>query len=58
MYNYVRATPSGKRLGLTSSGSFSGDASRWIVFSEAERDAIGSKRPYGSTMYGYFERAR
>ena len=38
-------------MGMTSSGSFSRDKSKWIMFNQNE---IGSIRPYGATKQGCF----
>ena len=39
-------------MGMTSSGSFTRDRSRWIVSDENEVNRIGNNRPYGATKRG------
>jgi hypothetical protein len=41
-------------MGLTSSGSFTRDKSRWINFNQEEVNNIGNNRPYGATKTGVF----
>ena len=49
-YYYV----SGK-MGMTSSGSFSRDKSRWVKFTKNEAETI--KKPYGATKTGRYVRS-
>ena len=49
LYYYVYGN-----MGLTSSGSFTRDITRWITFNENEVLAIGLNRPYGATKQGLF----
>jgi hypothetical protein len=41
-------------MGMTSSGSFSRDKSRWIEFSENDVKSLEGKKPYGATKTGLF----
>lgn len=47
MYYYMRG-----ELGMTASGSFTRDQSRWITFTADEATRI--TRPYGATKTGAF----
>jgi hypothetical protein len=47
MYYYI----SGK-MGMTSSGSFTRDMNRWILFTKDEAERI--TKPYGATKTGTF----
>jgi hypothetical protein len=50
-YYYIRGI-----MGLTSSGSFSREKSRWIIFTEDEYQRFNNAdtRPYGTTKKGIF----
>lgn len=41
-------------MGMTSSGSFSRDCTRWIKFDQNDIDTIGDNRPYSATKKGSF----
>ena len=41
-------------MGMTSSGSFTRDRSRWIMFTQNEVQQIGNNRPYSATKQGAF----
>lgn len=41
-------------MGMTSSGSFSRDKSKWIIFNQNEIDTMGNNKPYGATKRGAF----
>jgi len=40
-------------MGMTSSGSFSRDRSRWIIFSQNDINTLQNKKPYGSMKQGF-----
>lgn len=50
-YHYINGN-----MGMTSSGSFTRDSSRWIMFNEAEarRMVAGGIKPWGATRLGIF----
>lgn len=42
------------QLGMTASGSFTRDKSRWIAFTAVEVSRLEGQRPYGATKQGVF----
>jgi len=48
-YYYISGT-----MGLTSSGSFSRDSNRWIIFDQNDVNRIGTNIPYSATKKGIF----
>ena len=53
MYYYI-TTRGAKTIGMTSSGSFTADRTRWMTFTDNEAQMPGI--PYGATMAGAFVR--
>jgi len=51
MYYYIFGN-----MGMTSSGSFSKDKTRWIMFEQSEKDWLEStgRKPYSASRAGMF----
>ena len=48
-YHYTNGS-----MGMTSSGAFTADKSRWITFSRTEAERLGDKKPAYATKHGLF----
>lgn len=48
-YYYISGT-----AGMKPNGSFTSDPSKWLIFTEEDKNRIGNQKPYGATKYGSF----